>query len=165
MMDVKISETFANVLSFIGAVPSFDGALLFSGDIADILGFQIKCKTNSEGRLRFFVFPQEGEGPNKFCELYKRIYDKPVRSVKKYNTDRPHYPTAGSDRLFDVSPATIAKMIRLRLNESEELECVFPAFVMRLAKEAQNWENQFLKLYHRNKLIREKTEEIFEDCF
>lgn len=171
MLDKKTSEALAEALSCVGCIPSFDGAMLFSDDIANVTGFQVMCNRNTEGRMVFSVHGHVkgdmtyDESLHVFQNAYKKIHGNPIRELGKHDVNSGKYPSFGADYAKDLSPATIVRMIRVAFENVDELECILPAYVMRLTQEVKNWENHFKKLHRDAFILREKLEEILEETF
>jgi hypothetical protein len=171
-MDKKTAEAFACALSEIGCIPSFNGALLLSDDIADIVGFQIRCDLNNEGRSVFSVKGHiEGgmtydESLEIFKSKFKEIHGNDVRELKKHDIHTPNYPAMGSDYAEDISPATIVRIMRVSYNEdSNGLQGVLPAYIMRLVREVEKWSTYFNSLAKKTNKVKEQLSQVLEESF
>jgi len=152
-MDKKTSEMLAQAFAHLGLIPSFDGAILFSDDIADITGFQIKGKVNDAGRMVFCVHGHtEGgmtykESVDIFKEKFQEIHGNPVRELGKHDIHTPNYPAMGADYVEDISPATIIRILRVSFEEdSNAMEGILAAYIMRLTQEITRWHDHFERL-------------------
>jgi len=167
-MDKKTAEAFAQALSEIGCIPSFDGALLFSDDVADVVGFQVRCNTNNTGRMVFSLRSDEDkpEAILKFMNQYEELHGNGIRIDSRHDADNtPTYPTMGADYMYDLSPATIVRIIRVAFEESDEMIGILPAYIMRLTQEVKTWRDHFSKLAKRASLLSYKFEQVLEESF
>jgi hypothetical protein len=171
-MDKKTAEKLASALSQIGCIPSFNGALLLSDDVADVVGFQIHCEMNDVGRTVFKVQGHtEGdmtysESLDVFKSKFQEIHGNPVRELGKHDINTPNYPSMGSDYAEDVSPATIIRIMRVSFNEdSNGLNGILPAYIMRLTREVNKWSGYFSSLANKTKKIETQLSEVLEESF
>ena len=169
-MDKKMYEAFAQALSFIEIIPSFDGAILFSDELADIIGFQIKGDVNNAGRMVFSVQAHnEGEinydeAVNIFKEKYQELHGNSIRELGKHDIHTPSYPSTGADYIEDISPATITQILRISLeNDTNDMDGVFSAYIMRLTQEISRWYTHFEKITQKTKILKECFEKILEN--
>lgn len=167
-MDKKTAETLAQVLSEMNCIPSFDGALLFSDDVADVVGFQIKCSLNNTGRMVYSLRTNEDqpEAITRFMTDYERIHGNPIRTNSSHDSyTSPHYPTMGTDYMYDLAPATIVRILRVAFENSNELVGVLPAYIMRLTREVQKWHDHFAQLTKKATGLSHKLEQVLEESF
>jgi hypothetical protein len=169
MLNKELSEQLAKVLSEISCIPTFNGALLLNDDIADALGFQIRCTMNEEGRTVFSVHGHtEGdmtysESLYVFKQKFEEIHGNPVRELKKHDINTPNYPAMGADYAEDLSPATIIRIMRVTFEtNNEELAGVIPAYIMRLTNEVEKWSAYFEKLAKKTRGLEVDLKEILE---
>lgn len=157
-MGAEVTEYFATALSYVSVLPTFDNVHLFTNEIADIMGFQIFCAKNNEGRVVFALDDRKGyysSASENFVNNYKTICGHPPK--KESDPENKIYPTMGSDSLMDIAPNTLARMLKMKFEENTELNTVLPMFFMRLAKEAQTWEKFFANMHKKSKILK--------DCF
>ena len=169
-MDKKTSELFAQALGHIGVMPSFDGAILFSDDIADVTGFQVMCQTNDTGRMVFKVHAHTegdmtyGESLDVFKEKYQEIHGNPVRESDKHDINTPNYPTMGSDYINDIAPATIVRILRVSFEQDSNcMDGILTAYIMRLAQEITRWSEHFEKLARNSKTLAACFQKILQE--
>jgi hypothetical protein len=169
-MDKKASEMLAQALAHLNLIPSFDGAILFPEDIADVTGFQIRGTTNTAGRMVFTVHAHtEGdltyaESVEIFKEKYKEIHGNPIRDLKKHDINVPKYPSFGSDYIEDLSPATIVRILRVSFEtDNNAMGGILTAYIMRLTQEVSRWANHFEMLAKNTRTLATCFEKILEE--
>jgi len=155
-MDKKSTEAIATLLSKLGCLPSFHSADLFTDEIVELVGFQIRTYMNEAGRLVFGAL----NGHDKLEAAYKKIYGYEIR--ENMDDNRPNYPTTGSDSVYDLAPGTIARLLKVGTSENE-FQSIVPVFIMRISEMAEEWKNQFYKMYRDADSIHEEAEGIYED--
>ena len=167
MIDTATSEKLATALSFMGVIPSFDGALLFSEDVTDVTGYQIKCRSNEVGRLVYSIvdLPDLPHGRSKFKSLYLKIHGNPVREDETHDINTVNYPTMGSDYVSDISPATIVRLLRVVFEGSNEVGGILPAYIMRLTQEIARWEAHFASIHKKTNMLKTVFEQILQESF
>jgi len=173
MMNKKTAEQLASTLSEIACVPTFNGALLLSDDVADVVGFQIKCDLNNEGRTVFQLHAHEEGDMNHaecldiFREKYEEIHGNPVRKIGKHDViNTPNYPPMGADYAEDISPATIVRIMRVSFEKDQNgMAGILPAYIMRLTREVEKWATYFASLASKTQNIHKNLNEILEESF
>ena len=169
-MDKKTAELIAQAFGHIGVIPSFDGAILFSDDVADVTGFQIRGNVNEAGRMVFCVHGHtEGgmtysESLQVFQEKYTEIHGNPVRELDKHDINTPNYPSMGADYVKDISPATIVRILRVSFEaDSNAMDGILAAYIMRLTQEITRWHNHFSKLAKNSATLLTCFQKILEE--
>jgi hypothetical protein len=143
-MNEELSNKLTYIIENLYLIPSFNNAILFSNDIADILGFQINCNMNSKGRLIFSptAHSEAGMTLNEsiyiFKEKYEEIFKYNIRDEHDSNTDI--YPIF--DHINDISPTTIIKIMKSSLNDKNNKNPI-PDFITNLHKEIKKWNEYF----------------------
>jgi len=155
-MDKKITAKIAKLLAQLGNLPSFHKADLFTNEIVEMLGYQIRTYVNASGRLVFAC----SQGHEKLAEVYEKVYGYKIQ--EKEDADRTHYRPAGSDSMYDLSPATIARLLKVG-NTDNEYQSVVPVFIMRISQVAEDWKVQFEKMTRDATTVYKEAEEIYED--
>ena len=156
MMDAKTTEKLVKLLENLNKLPSFHGADLFTDDIVDMVGFQVGCFMNNAGRLVFAV----KEGHDKLAESFESVYKYKIK--EDTDSSRVHYFSTGSDSMYDLSPGTIARLLKVG-DATNEFQSIVPIFVMRISEVAEEWKNQFQKMTRDATGIYELADSLYEE--
>jgi len=170
-MNKKAAEMLSEALAHIAIIPSFNGAILLSDDVADVTGFQIMCKANAVGRAIFSIH-KHTEGDMTYSESTSSITKRSTKrsmgiqlgTYKKHDINTPNYPSFGSDYAQDLSPATIVRIIRTSFEKDDNtMEGVLTAYIMRLTQEITRWSNHFEMLAKKSKILTTCFEKILQE--
>ena len=162
MFTAEIAENLANMLSQLQCIPTFHNADLFTPDLSDMLGFQVYCEMNNNGRLAFSV-GNTTKYPQAQKELKEKYYDCYVYDIRETPvSDKQIYPTTGSDSIYDIAPGTITRLmlIESEFQSAEETTTAIPVFIMRLGEEIEKWEVYFSKMAKNLGSLKQSAENL-----
>lgn len=164
MFTVEIAAKLADTLSHLQCIPTFHNADLLISDVAELLGFQVHCEMNANGRLIFSVHDTETfpHAQKSLKSRYNECYSYDIRETPA--SDKQIYPTTGTDSIYDIAPATITRLMRIENEFGGEIQTAIPVFIMRLGEEIEKWEKYFGRMAKNLGNLKQSVEEIYENC-
>ena len=69
----------------------------------------------------------------------------------------------GADYACDLSQATIVRILRVSFEQSDELEGILPAYIMRMTREVKKWEHQFQRMHENTSSLRFAFEQVLNE--
>ncbi|MBT3578175.1 hypothetical protein HN499_05200 [archaeon] len=162
-MENKDAESLAALLGKMHIIPVVYDSFLFSEEVYDMTGFQIKCTLNKVGRLVYSVYDVEHD----IC-LFQIAYEKEFGSEmdkkSKGNVDkRKEYPATGSDSLNDLSPSTIASLLRVSESDNDDEDNTIALFLLQISDVIESWSKQCEKMHNDTKLMKEVADQIYDN--
>jgi hypothetical protein len=159
MLNNKIAENFATILSHLHMIPSMHNCILFSSEIAEFVGFQIHCNINLDGRLVYSCYDSN------FKEYYKLVYKYDCEGTATGEGTR--YSTTGSDSINDIAPGTIARILMIAESNAEEddfVESAITALFRTLAEEVGKWEEHYTRIAKNTGILRQSVEQLYDQA-